>query len=155
LRIAVDLDYKALIVEGDSQILIVGLRKIINGTHPERVLMNWRLLYGFSEIANSIRGSSTIISKHVRRKENVVARLPCERGSFKIPRESKWSWREVGPGTFWDMVTQLASCDTFIPDGVTTGEVDGLDYEGASCPHDILNVSSLHLVLGGQYSASV
>jgi hypothetical protein len=58
--------------------------------------------------------------------ENVVV--------FQIPRESKWAWREVGSCTFQDTVTRLSSCDTFSPDGVIDGKLDGLDTRESIFP---------------------
>jgi ribonuclease HI len=72
LRLEKVLNYKALVVEGDSQILTEGLKKILNETHPKRVSKNWILSFGYSNIATIVRGILSIVPRHVRRKGNVV-----------------------------------------------------------------------------------
>jgi hypothetical protein len=128
------LNYQALIVEGDSQILIEGLKKILNGTHPERVSENWRLLFGFSEIATTVRGSSTIVPRHVRRKGNVVVDYLVNMVVLQTPRMNKWRWQEVGPGPFRDMITHLTNEDTLHMVEETTGEIEALGSREPDVP---------------------
>jgi hypothetical protein len=70
---AIKNNFTKLVVEGDSQIIINLLRKILNGASPDRILPSWRLLHGLQSITDSLRPELAIIPAHVRRKANQVA----------------------------------------------------------------------------------
>jgi hypothetical protein len=71
--LAIKNNFTKLIVEGDSQIIINLLRKILNGANPDRISPSWRLLHGLQIITDSLRPNLAIIPAHVRRKANQVA----------------------------------------------------------------------------------
>jgi hypothetical protein len=70
---AIKNNFSKLIVEGDSQIIINLLRKILNGASPDRISPSWRLLHGLQSITDSLRPNLAIIPAHVRRSANQVA----------------------------------------------------------------------------------
>jgi hypothetical protein len=104
MRLEKVLQYKSLIMEGDSRITMEGLRKIINGTDPERVSEDWRLSYGYMEIARAIRGNFVVIPSHVKRKGNAVADHLENVVVHQTPCMDKWSWNDVGQGPLRDMI---------------------------------------------------
>ena len=73
LQLAIENNFTKLIVEGDSQIIINLLRRILKGANPERISPSWRLLHGMQIISDSLRPNVTLIPAHVRRKANLVA----------------------------------------------------------------------------------
>jgi ribonuclease HI len=73
LQMAIKNNFSKLIVEGDSQIIINLLRKILNGASPDRISPSWRLLHGLQSITDSLRPNLAIIPAHVRRSVNQVA----------------------------------------------------------------------------------
>jgi hypothetical protein len=54
LQIAIKNNFSQLVVEGDSQILINLLRKILNGASPDKISPSWRLLHGLQSITDSL-----------------------------------------------------------------------------------------------------
>ena len=73
LQMASQNNYTRLIVEGDSQIIIGLLRKIIHGVNPDNISPSWRLTYGLQIIAKLLHPQQVIVPTHVRRKANQVA----------------------------------------------------------------------------------
>ena len=100
------------------------LRKIINGTNPERVLEDSRLSYHYTEIARSIRGNSVVIQSHVKRKGNAVAYHLENVVVHQTPHMGKWSWKDVGQGPLRDMILRLVEANSQGQDEETTGEVE-------------------------------
>jgi ribonuclease HI len=112
MRMTKVLQYKALIVEGDSKITTEGLRKIINDTDPERVSYDWQLSYGYTEIARDIRGNFVVISSHVKRKGNAMEDHLENVAVHQSPRMDKWSWNDVGQGPLRDMILRLVEANS-------------------------------------------
>jgi ribonuclease HI len=73
IQMAIKHNFSKLIVEGDSQIIINLLWKILNGANPDRISPSWRLLHGLQRITDSLCPNLDIIPAHVRRSENQVA----------------------------------------------------------------------------------
>lgn len=73
LATVVEQGYKSLIVEGHSLLLISALRKLLNGSHPEKISKNWRLSFGLSKVGTLTTAILVIIPTHVRRSANAVA----------------------------------------------------------------------------------
>jgi ribonuclease HI len=72
LQLATKNNFAKIIVEGDSQIIIGLLRRIINGANPDRISPSWRLSHGLKIIADLVQPNQAIIPTHVRRKANQV-----------------------------------------------------------------------------------
>jgi ribonuclease HI len=73
ITLAKDHGFSALSVEGDSQLIIRGLQKILNGVKDDKVSHNWRLSHGLSELGGMVTSLAAIIPEQIRRKENLVA----------------------------------------------------------------------------------
>jgi ribonuclease HI len=65
--------FTKLIVEGDSQIIINILRRMLNGVHPDRLAPSWRLSLGLQILSDLLQPNQAIIPSHIRRKANQVA----------------------------------------------------------------------------------
>jgi ribonuclease HI len=73
LQLAIKNDFTKLIVEGDSQIIINLLRRILNGANPDRISPSWRLSHGLQIITDLLQPNLAVIPAHIRRKANQVA----------------------------------------------------------------------------------
>jgi hypothetical protein len=59
-------------VEGDSQIIIQLITKILHGEHPLEVSSSWRLSGLLEDFGSLLQPNITIIPSHVKREENKV-----------------------------------------------------------------------------------
>jgi ribonuclease HI len=73
LQLAIDYNFTKLIVEGDSQVIINLLRRILNGANPDRMSPSWRLSHGLQIVTDLMKPNQAVIPAHVRRKANQVA----------------------------------------------------------------------------------
>jgi hypothetical protein len=62
LQLAIKNDFTKLIVEGDSQIIINLLRRILNGANPDRISPSWRLSHGLQIITDLLQPNLAVIS---------------------------------------------------------------------------------------------
>jgi ribonuclease HI len=73
LQAVVQHQYHQLVIEGDSQVIIQLISKILHGKPPWRISPSWRLsglLEDFGDLTNS---NLTLIPSHVKREANKVA----------------------------------------------------------------------------------
>jgi ribonuclease HI len=73
LQLAIKNNYTKIIVEGDSQVIIGLLRRILHGANPDSISPSWRLSHGLQIIAGLLHPHQVIIPTHIRRKANQVA----------------------------------------------------------------------------------
>jgi len=73
LRIARANGLTKLIVEGDSQLIINILSRMLNGVHPDRLAPSWRLSLGLQILSDLLQPDQAIIPSHIRGKANQVA----------------------------------------------------------------------------------
>jgi ribonuclease HI len=73
LQLAIKSNYTKVIVEGDSQVIISLLRRILNGARSDSISPSWRLSHGLQIIENLLNPNLVIIPTHIRRKANQVA----------------------------------------------------------------------------------
>ena len=73
LQMAIQNNFQKLIVEGDSQVIIGLLGKILNGANPDSISPSWRLSHGLQIIVGLLHPNRAIIPSHIRRKVNQVA----------------------------------------------------------------------------------
>jgi ribonuclease HI len=62
-----------IILEGDSQIIIWLITKILHGEHPGKISPNWRLSGLLEEFGALLRPNLSIIPSHVKRDTNSIA----------------------------------------------------------------------------------
>jgi hypothetical protein len=73
LHLASEHGFHNLVVEGDSQIIINMLQRILNGANLDKVMPSWRLSHGLQLLTNLLIPTQAIIPSHVRRQANQVA----------------------------------------------------------------------------------
>jgi ribonuclease HI len=73
LQIASQNNYNKLIVEGDSQVIIGLLKRLLHGANPDKISPSWRLTHGLQLIADSMHPQQVILPTHIRRKANQIA----------------------------------------------------------------------------------
>jgi hypothetical protein len=66
LQVATHNQYHQVIVEGDSQIIIQLITKILHGEHPRRISPSWRLSGFLEDFRAIIHPNLTIIPSHVK-----------------------------------------------------------------------------------------
>jgi hypothetical protein len=54
MQITKERGYHNLIVEGESQLPILSWKRIVNETKIEKILTNWRLSFGLSQVIDSV-----------------------------------------------------------------------------------------------------
>jgi ribonuclease HI len=72
IKLATDHDLHKLIVEGDSQIIIQLITKIIHGSHPLEVSPSWRLSGLLEDFKSLLQPNLTLIPSHVKREANKI-----------------------------------------------------------------------------------
>lgn len=69
-----------LIIEGDSQIIVMLTRKLQGGHHVARITKNWRLEFCMERLAALLESTPNYSISHVKRKGNKVADLLANQG---------------------------------------------------------------------------
>jgi ribonuclease HI len=72
LQLAIKSNYTKVIVEGDSQVIIGLLRRILNGAKPDSISPSWRLSHGLQITADLLNPNHVFIPAHIKRKANQV-----------------------------------------------------------------------------------
>jgi hypothetical protein len=73
LHLAKEQGFHNLVVEGDSQIIINLLQRIMNGANLDKITPSWRLSHGLQLLTSLLTPTQAIIPSHVRRQANQVA----------------------------------------------------------------------------------
>jgi len=72
LRTAATLHSHKIILEGDSQIIIQLITKILHGGNPQKISPRWRLSEILKDFKRILKDNISIIPSHVKRGENGV-----------------------------------------------------------------------------------
>ena len=72
LHLASEHGFHNLVVEGDSQIIINMLQRILNGANLDKVMPSWRLSHGLQLLTSLMIPTQANIPSHVLRQENQV-----------------------------------------------------------------------------------
>jgi ribonuclease HI len=73
IKLAISHNIFQLIVEGDSQVIIHLISKIIHGSHPSKISPIWRLLGLLEDFRSLLQPHLTLIPSHVKRDANKIA----------------------------------------------------------------------------------
>jgi ribonuclease HI len=107
LQAAIDNHFHKLILEGDSQIVIQLITKILHGENPMKISPSWRLsglLEGFRAL---LRTNLSIIPSHVKREANRVADCLANEG---VATEREHIYWEAHISESSDISTDVSSC---------------------------------------------
>jgi hypothetical protein len=107
-----------VVVEGDSQIILNILQRILKGANPDKATPSWRLSHGIQLLSSLIRPTQAIIPSHVRRQANQVADELANIGTtWTGPDLLFFSDQEPEHPTLQQCIRKAASVDS-PPDGV-------------------------------------
>jgi hypothetical protein len=87
----------SLVVEGDSQLIIRALQKIMSGVSVDKVSKHWRLSYGISELGCLVKTLGAIVPELVRRKANSAADCMANLGVTMSKLHHLWRSRDPLP----------------------------------------------------------
>jgi ribonuclease HI len=65
--------YHQIVVEGDSQIILNMLTKLLHGSSLENISPSWRLLHLLDYLRNLLQPHQVLIPSHIKREANKVA----------------------------------------------------------------------------------
>jgi ribonuclease HI len=119
LKVATHNQYQKVIVEGDSQIIIQLITKILHGDHPLRISPSWRLSGLLEDFGALIHPSLTIVPSHVKRDANKVADCLANEGVDTKSELIHWQANFSECTDLSRRCKDLASRDASAPDGVT------------------------------------
>jgi ribonuclease HI len=119
IKIATDHHYNKIIAEGDSQIIVHLITKILHGEHPLEVSPSWRLSGLLEDFGSLLRPSLTIIPSHVKRDANKVADFLENEGVATMTELIHWNAQTSPRSELSDRCQDLARMDSPTPDGVT------------------------------------
>jgi ribonuclease HI len=72
LHKSISLGFNSLIIEGDSQIILNLLSKILNGADPSQISPCWHLTSDLQTLKSFIQLHTSIVPSHVHRKANQI-----------------------------------------------------------------------------------
>jgi ribonuclease HI len=113
-----------LIIEGDSQVIIQLILKILHGQSPGRISPSWKLFGLLEDFEGFIHPNLTLIPVHVKREANKVADHLENAGIDSKENPIYWQ-ANVSEETDLSMqCKELAGRDFPAPDGVTRGRME-------------------------------
>jgi len=98
LEILIESNLHNTIIEDDSKLIINSVKKICNGTTPERVSKHWRLLQVYQRIQSHLRALRTLNFFHVRRTTNRLADCLANEGVLCSKINRRYDWMSTAPG---------------------------------------------------------
>jgi ribonuclease HI len=122
LQVAMDKNCHKLILEGDSQIVIQLITKILHGESLMKISPRWQLS-GMLEIFRALlRTNVSIIPSHVKREENRVADCMANEGVTTERERIYWEAHTSESSDISDRCQALSNKDFLSPDGVPCRE---------------------------------
>jgi ribonuclease HI len=73
LRATIDKGHCSIVLEGDSQVIIHIITKILNGSPPSKISLSWSLLGLLEDFKSLLTSTLSIVPSHVKRTTNSVA----------------------------------------------------------------------------------
>jgi ribonuclease HI len=119
LQIAVQHQLHWLIIEGDSQVIIQLVSKILHGMPPGRISPSWRLSGLLEDFGEFIHPHLTLIPSHIRREANKVADHLANTGIDSKADLIHWQANISEETPLSSRCKDLANRDFPAPDGVT------------------------------------
>jgi ribonuclease HI len=90
LQLAISLPSHQIILEGDSQVIIQLISKILHGATPQKISPSWRLASLLENFAKLCNRSLSITPSHVKRKANAVADYLANEGAQRELESIVW-----------------------------------------------------------------
>jgi ribonuclease HI len=112
LQQAVTLASHKIILEGDSQIVIQLITKILHGGNPQKISPSWRLA-GLLEDFKSLLGHNiSVIPSHVKREANAVADYLANEGVQREKEQIIWEARSTESSVLYNRCQRPGWGDT-------------------------------------------
>jgi ribonuclease HI len=121
LQIAVALHSHRIILEGDSQIIIQLITKILHGESPQKISPSWRLSGMLEDFKSILRDNLSITPSHVKRGANRVADCLENEGVSRELEQIFWEASNFEASDISKQCQTLAIKDFQPPDGVPHG----------------------------------
>jgi ribonuclease HI len=119
LQEATDNHFNKVIMEGDSQIIIQLITKILHGENPRKISPSWRLSGLLEDFGSLLCPNLTIIPSHVKREANKVADCLENEGVTTKMEHIYWEAQTSACTDLSNRCQALANGDLLTPDGVT------------------------------------
>jgi len=128
LQTTVHHQYHRLVIEGDSQVIIQLISKILHGKPPWWISPNWRLSGLLEDFGDIINPNLTLIPSHVKREANKIADHLENAGIDANAELIYWQAHDSKETDLSRHCKDLACRDFPTPDGVTcsSGATGGL-----------------------------
>jgi ribonuclease HI len=145
LQAALMKDYRNIILEGDSQVIIHLITQILNGKMPSKISPSWRLSGLLEDFKNLLTPALSIVPVHVKREANCVADRLANEAAEKENDLSRWMDETTDPPDIFNSCLDLATRDMLPPDGVSTaqtrkrGRMPGRSLNGIDRLHSSAN----------------
>jgi ribonuclease HI len=108
-----------IVLEGDSQVIIRLITKILHGSDPDRISPSWRLHSLLTDLTKYLQPHLSIITSHVKREANKVAdqlaNVAVDTGEERL----SWEGHDSHDSEVFMRCIHLATKDLHSPDGVT------------------------------------
>jgi ribonuclease HI len=119
LQTAVHHQFHRLVIEGDSQVIIQLITKILHGKPPWRISPSWRLSGLLEDFSDIINPNLTLIPSHVKREANKIADHLANAGIDANAELIFWQASDSEETDLSRFCRDLARKELTAPDGVT------------------------------------
>jgi ribonuclease HI len=140
LQTAIAKGHQRIILEGDSQIIIRLVTRILHGCNPDKITPSWRLHGLLADFGHYLQPHLSITTSHIKREANKVADRLANEAIEKGEEHVSWE----GPGSpapeILTCCQALANSDLHSPDGVARGAI----MPRGNAPGRGLNASTGH-----------
>jgi ribonuclease HI len=122
IQLVTSLNLNHLIIEGDSQVIILLATKITNGSDPAKVSPSWRLLSPLETLRTLLHPSLTLIPSHVQQEANKVVDKLANQGVSSQAKDILIEAQQLPTPPLLLHCIEIALRDCPPPDGVKTDE---------------------------------
>jgi ribonuclease HI/exonuclease III len=124
LQSAIDTGHQRIILEGDSQIIIRLITRILHGCTPEKISPSWRLHGLLADFSQHLQPHLTITTSHVKREANKVADRLANEAVEQGKEHLRWERQSSPDNELLNCCQALANRDLHSPDGVIREEME-------------------------------
>lgn len=129
LHVAISLPSHNIILEGDSQVILHLITRILHGSNPQTISPSWRLASLLEDFNNLRSRSLNIIPSHVKRKSNGVADYLANEVVQRELERTIWKAQSSAASDILQHCQHLADKDFLPPDGVPSGQSEHVEEQ--------------------------
>ena len=109
-------EWHPTILEGDSQLILQMVEKLLNGKHIHKVADNWRLIHNLDLLRTKLYNRPDVKIHHIKRKANSLADLLSNYGVEK-GQEVEWAlWTDKKDENLWVKCQSIQRKDLQLPE---------------------------------------